>query len=231
MRHLPTEPLAVSALPPFTSRDEYEAARANLLAKEKAHTRQGDAIAAERRRLPMTEIPASVTVVGANGEVPFLDAFEGRRMLVGYFHMWHDGHPWEGQCIGCTYFASQVQGPLAHLHARDVTLAYLCEGTYEEAGRTRTSWATRHRGIRRAARAPVCSLTGASAGSAATCVTMTTACTRPTGPPTAATRRASGLTACWTAPCSDARSGGKTPPTAGPRSRTDSISGVPTAAR
>ena len=54
-------------------------------------------------------------------------------MLVGYFHMWHDGEPWAGQCIGCTYFASQVQGPLAHLHARDVTLAYLCEGSYEES--------------------------------------------------------------------------------------------------
>jgi predicted dithiol-disulfide oxidoreductase (DUF899 family) len=133
VRHLPTEPLAISALPPVTSRDEYEAARAKLLVKEKAHSREGDAIAAERRRLPMIEIPESVTVVGAKGEVRFLDVFEGRRMLVGYFHMWHDGQPREGQCIGCTYFASQVQRPLAHLHARDVTLAYLCEGSYEES--------------------------------------------------------------------------------------------------
>ena len=125
MRHLPTDPLAVSALPPVTSREEYEAARARLLVREKAHTREGDAIAAERRRLPMTEIPGSVTVAGAQGEVRFLDVFEGRRMLVG--------QPWERQCIGCTYFASQAQGPLAHLHARDVTLAYLCEGTYEES--------------------------------------------------------------------------------------------------
>ena len=46
MRHLPTEPLAISALPPVTSRDEYEAARASLLVTEKAHTREGDAIAA-----------------------------------------------------------------------------------------------------------------------------------------------------------------------------------------
>ena len=81
----------------------------------------------------MTEIPAYVTVAGTKGEVPFLDVFEGRRMLAAYFHMWHDGEPWEGQCIGCTYFASQVQGPLAHLHARDVTLAYLCEGSYQES--------------------------------------------------------------------------------------------------
>src|SRR3984957_15138308 len=133
VRHLPAEPLAVSALPPVTSRDEYEAARARLLVKEKAHSRAGDAPAAGARPLPMIEIPASVAVVGAKGEVPFLDVFEGRRMLVGYFHMWHDGEPWAGQCIGCTYFASQVQGPLAHLHARDVTLAYLSEGSYEES--------------------------------------------------------------------------------------------------
>jgi predicted dithiol-disulfide oxidoreductase (DUF899 family) len=133
VRRLPTEPLEISALPTVTSRDEYEAARARLLVKEKAHSRAGDAIAAQRRRLPMIEIPGSVTVIGANGEVPFLEVFEGRRMLVGYFHMWHDGEPPEGQCIGCTYFASQVQGPLAHLHARDVTLAYLCEGSYEES--------------------------------------------------------------------------------------------------
>jgi hypothetical protein len=125
VRHLPSEPLAVPALPPVTSRDEYEAARARLLIREKAHTREGDAIAADRRRLPMIEIPATVTVVGAKGEVPFLDVFDGRRMLAAYFHMWHDGKPRDGQCIGCTYFASQVQAPLAHLHARDVTLDLL----------------------------------------------------------------------------------------------------------
>jgi predicted dithiol-disulfide oxidoreductase (DUF899 family) len=70
---LPTpahRPLPVSALPPVTSRVEYEAARARLLVKEKAHAREGDAIAAGRRLLPMIEIPASVTVVGAKGEVP-----------------------------------------------------------------------------------------------------------------------------------------------------------------
>src|SRR5437764_15242981 len=101
MRRLPTEPLEVSALPPVASRDKYEAARARLLAREKAHTREGDAIAAERRRLPMIEIPASVTVVGAKGEVPFLDVLEGRRMLVGFFHMWNDGEAWARPCTGC----------------------------------------------------------------------------------------------------------------------------------
>ncbi len=119
MRHLPTEPLAISALPPVTSRDEYEAARSRLLVKEKAHSREGDAIAAERRRLPMIEIPESVTVVGAKGEVRFLDVFEGRRMLVGYFHMWHDGQPWEGQ----TASAAPTSQPRYRLRWRTCTRA------------------------------------------------------------------------------------------------------------
>jgi predicted dithiol-disulfide oxidoreductase (DUF899 family) len=113
MHHLPAEPLPISVLPPVTRRAEYEAARAEVLIREK--------------------IPASVTVTGPQGEVAFLDVFAGRRMLVGYFHMWDDGEPWQGQCIGCTYFTAQVQRPQAHLHARDVTLAILCEGTYEES--------------------------------------------------------------------------------------------------
>ena len=45
----------------------------------------------------MIEIPASVTVAGAKGEVPFLNVFEGRRMLAAYFHMWHEGEPWKGR--------------------------------------------------------------------------------------------------------------------------------------
>ena len=76
----------------------------------------------------MTEVPADVTVVGADGRIPFVDAFEGRRQLVGYFHMWHDGKPWEQQCEGCTFFTAQVQRP-AYLHSRDATLAVFCQGT------------------------------------------------------------------------------------------------------
>lgn len=81
----------------------------------KATTRESDAIAAARRRLPMTELPGEITVVGAAGPIPFLDAFEGRRRLIGYFHMWHDGKPWDQQCEGCTFFTAQTQRP-----------AYLC---------------------------------------------------------------------------------------------------------
>ena len=92
-------------------RETWLAACDDLLTREKAHTREGDAIAAARRRLPMTEVLADVTVVGADGRIPFVDAFEGRRQLIGYFHMWHDGKPWEQQCEGCTFFTAQVQRP------------------------------------------------------------------------------------------------------------------------
>ena len=131
-RHLPATPVPPSATPPVTDRDSWQRELDRLLVREKAHTREGDALAAARRELPMVEVPPSATIVGADGEVPFLDAFEGRRMLVGYFHMWHDGHPAEGQCEGCTFSTAQMQVP-EYLNARDVTLAVFTEGTYEES--------------------------------------------------------------------------------------------------
>lgn len=129
---LPTRSLHPDTTPVIVDRPTWQRARDELLAREKAHTREGDAIAAARRRLPMTQIPDDATVDGPAGPVPFLDVFEGRRMLVAYFHMWHDGQPWEGQCEGCTFSASHLQ-QLAYLHERDVTVAVLSQGTYAES--------------------------------------------------------------------------------------------------
>src|SRR5438128_4029034 len=98
----------MQALPPVVDRAAWRAARDEILAREKAHTREGDAIAAARRRLPMTLMPP-VTVTGADGPVSLVDAFEGRRMLFAYFHMWHDGQPWEHQCEGCTFSTCHMQ--------------------------------------------------------------------------------------------------------------------------
>jgi predicted dithiol-disulfide oxidoreductase (DUF899 family) len=119
------------ALPPVVNRAEWRAARDAILAREKAHTREGDAIAAARRRLPMTEVPP-VTVTGPHGPIPLLDVFEGRSMLFAYFHMWHDGKPFDQQCPGCTIAVSHVQ-MLDYLHARGVTFAVLSEGPYDES--------------------------------------------------------------------------------------------------
>ena len=74
----------LSGKPPVVDPATWRAARDELLVREKAHTREGDAIAAARRRLPMIEIDASVEVTGADGGVPFLDLFEGRDELVVY---------------------------------------------------------------------------------------------------------------------------------------------------
>jgi predicted dithiol-disulfide oxidoreductase (DUF899 family) len=131
-RRLPMQPVTVESLPPVVDRASWQAALDALLPREKAHTREGDAIAAARRALPMVEVPAGATVVGAQGEVSILEVFEGRRMLVAYFHMWHDGQDWAGQCEGCTFCASQIQRP-EYLHSRDITLAVLTEGTYVES--------------------------------------------------------------------------------------------------
>jgi predicted dithiol-disulfide oxidoreductase (DUF899 family) len=96
-----------------------------------ACTREGDAIAAARRRLPMVEFDPTITVVGADGPVPFLDLFQGREELVVYKHMWHDGAPHQGQCEGCTTTAWHVKDA-AYLNARGVSFAVLTSGPWAE---------------------------------------------------------------------------------------------------
>ena len=98
--------------------------------------REGDTIAAARRRLPMVEVDPTVTLIGARGPVPLLDVFEGRRLLVAYYFMWHAGQPAAEQCEGCTFYTSQIR-ELTYLHSRDVTYATFCQGPYEEGARYR----------------------------------------------------------------------------------------------
>nr|WP_296064042.1 DUF899 family protein [uncultured Actinoplanes sp.] len=123
-------------MPPVVSRAAWLAAVDDLRVREKAHTREGDAIAAARRRLPMTEVDPATPLVGAAGEVTLLDAFEGRSQLFASYHMWHDGRAAADQCEGCTFFNGQVR-ELSYLHQRDVTFAVLCQGSYPESDRYR----------------------------------------------------------------------------------------------
>ena len=118
------------ARPPVTSRVSWQAELDRLLAREKAHTREGDAIAAARRRLPMVEVDATIAVTGQDGPVPLLDVFEGRRQLLVYYFMWHADQPAADQCEGCTFFNGQVS-ELSYLHSRDVTFATFCQGPYQ----------------------------------------------------------------------------------------------------
>ncbi len=104
-----------------------------LRAREKAHTREGDAIAAARRRLPMVEVAANSPLLGPKGPVTLLDAFEGRRQLIAYYFMWWPRRPAAEQCEGCTWVMSHV-GELAYLYSRDITFAVLCQGRNTACG-------------------------------------------------------------------------------------------------
>jgi predicted dithiol-disulfide oxidoreductase (DUF899 family) len=84
--------------PKIVDRSTLHAALDALRVREKAHTHEGDTIAAARRRLPMAEVDGATPLIGERGAVTFLDTFEGRRMLIVYYFMWSTGHPAPEQC-------------------------------------------------------------------------------------------------------------------------------------
>lgn len=122
--------------PNIVDRAKFQAELEALRVREKAHTHEGDAIAAARRRLPMVEVDGATTLIGSQGPVTLLDTFEGRRQLIAYYFMWHVGHPAPEQCEGCTWVSAQVR-ELSYIHSRDVTYATFCEGPHEESSRYR----------------------------------------------------------------------------------------------
>ncbi|MFW6192242.1 MAG: DUF899 domain-containing protein [Gemmatimonadota bacterium] len=105
-------------LPEVVSPEAWREAREALLAKEKAHTRARDALAAERRRLPMVEIEKAYVFEGPSGDAALVDLFEGRRQLVLYHFMF--GPNREEGCDGCSMVVDNMGHP-AHLNARGVT--------------------------------------------------------------------------------------------------------------
>jgi predicted dithiol-disulfide oxidoreductase (DUF899 family) len=123
-------------VPAVTDRAAWQAELDALRIREKAHTHEGDAIAAARRRLPVVEVDADTPLTGPNGRITLLEVFEGRWQLIAYFHMWFTGQPAARQCEGCTFYNGQVR-ELSYLHSRDVTYATFCQGPYEESVRYR----------------------------------------------------------------------------------------------
>jgi predicted dithiol-disulfide oxidoreductase (DUF899 family) len=107
------------------SQDEWLQAHANLLVKEKQLTRQRDALAAERRRMPWMAVEKQYEFDGPNVKVSLMDLFEGRRQLIVYRTFFEPGvFGWpDHACRGCSLGADQVSS-LTHLNARDTTLAY-----------------------------------------------------------------------------------------------------------
>src|SRR6202050_4730990 len=121
---------------PIVSQQEWEAARQHLLAKEKALTRSRDALAAERRRMPWMLVEKRYEFEGPKGRVSLLDLFEGRRRLIVYRAFFDPGvFGWPAHaCRGCSLGADQVSH-LAHLNARDTTLAYASRPPPKDIGR------------------------------------------------------------------------------------------------
>jgi predicted dithiol-disulfide oxidoreductase (DUF899 family) len=112
--------------PPTVTPQEWDAAREQLLVKEKALTRARDALAAERRRMPWMAVDRPYAFEGPDGPASLLDLFAGRRQLIVYRYFFEPGVAgWpESGCRGCSFGADQV-GHLAHLNARDTTLVYV----------------------------------------------------------------------------------------------------------
>jgi predicted dithiol-disulfide oxidoreductase (DUF899 family) len=125
--------------PPIVSASEWKSAREKLLAREKEITRARDALAAERRRMPWMEVEKDYTFEGPQGNGTLLDLFEGRRQLVVYRFYYEPGittfapgGSWpERGCGGCSFLADQVSN-LAHLNARDTTLAFVSRAPQDE---------------------------------------------------------------------------------------------------
>jgi len=119
----------MSALPPVVDQQTWRAALDELRTREKAATRELDAIAAQRRRLPMVQLP-EYTLIGADGPVSLADVFGGRSQLIVYNHMWTDGQEW--QCPGCTGFTSQFTR-LEFLESYDARFVIVTNGPIREA--------------------------------------------------------------------------------------------------
>jgi predicted dithiol-disulfide oxidoreductase (DUF899 family) len=126
-------------MPPIVSPQEWKAARAKLLVKEKELTRARDALAAERRRMPRMLVEKEYRFDGPDGPASLLDLFDGRRQLVVYRAFYGPdvtttaegtSYP-ERACVGCSFVADQVAHP-AHLNARDTTLVFASRAPQRE---------------------------------------------------------------------------------------------------
>ncbi len=129
--------------PPIVSRADWEAAWEQLLANEKAQTRASDALAAERRRMPWMAVEKAYRFEGPHGAASLVDMFEGRRQLIVYRAFYEPGvFGWPDQaCRGCSMVADQV-AHVAHLNARDTTLAFVSRAPQADIARlkARMGW-------------------------------------------------------------------------------------------
>jgi len=130
-------------IPPIVSAQEWDAAREEMLAKEKELTHARDALAAERRRMPWFAVDKEYEFDGPDGKASLTGLFGGRRQLVVYRFFFEPGVAgWpEGGCPGCSFLADQV-AHLAHLNARDTTLVFVSRAPQADIARwkARMGW-------------------------------------------------------------------------------------------
>ena len=126
--------------PAVASREEWLAARRALLAREKEATRLRDAIAADRRALPMVRVEKRYEFDGPEGRTTLAELFGGRRQLVVYHFMFAPA--WEEGCRSCSYVMDNVEGGLAHLAAADTAFVAVSRAALPklEAFKARMGW-------------------------------------------------------------------------------------------
>src|ERR1700722_1639756 len=118
-----------TALPPIVDAETWQRELDELRVREKAATRELDAIAAQRRRLPAVLMPG-YTLEGEEGRGRLADVLDGRSQLIVYNHMWFDGEEW--QCPGCTGFTSQFTR-LEFLNGYDARFVIVTQGPIDDA--------------------------------------------------------------------------------------------------
>jgi predicted dithiol-disulfide oxidoreductase (DUF899 family) len=122
------------------TREEWAAAREELLAREKEHTRLGDELARQRRELPWVRVEKEYRFDTDDGTRTLAELFDGRSQLLVYHFMF--GPSYEAGCPTCSSMADTVDGALPHLHARDVTMMYVSQAPLEklQAYKRRMGW-------------------------------------------------------------------------------------------
>lgn len=125
------------------SRDEWLAARKELLCKEKEFTRLRDQLTEERRALPWVKVEKDYVFDGPEGKVALAELFDGRSQLVIKHFMF--GPDWTEGCVGCSFELDQVQGALLHIRHHDVSYAVVSRAPLAkiEAFRKRMGWPVR----------------------------------------------------------------------------------------
>jgi Bacterial protein of unknown function (DUF899) len=148
--------------PAAVDRDAFEAELDRLRVREKAHTREGDAIAAARRRLPMVEVDANLELIRPNGPLTLLDAFEGRRQLIAYYSCGSPADPHRSSAKAAR--GSPPRSPNCPTRIRATSPTRSCvRAPTTKAAATATSWAGTCPGARLKTRRPAGRNSGESA--------------------------------------------------------------------